>query len=249
MEVTLGIDIGGSTTKIAALLDRKQLLASLQVETPDQITSLYGAVGKLLYENSLPLEQISEIVLTGVGSTHIREDIYGIPTYKVDEFSAIGCGGLTLCGLKEATVVSMGTGTAFVRAERSGYRHLGGSGVGGGTLAGLSRQLLNETQVSAANFGKLHSHAAKADLAAGLVNLVFQTIGVLACFSCLDWENKTIAAVGTLATLPSAKRILEEVGSLHGTTFLIPENAEYATAIGAVIQFFHEKDDGKKVHS
>ena len=85
----------------------------LQVETPDQITSLYGAVGKLLYENSLPLEQISEIVLTGVGSTHIREDIYGIPTYKVDEFSAIGCGGLTLCGLKEATVVSMGTGTAF----------------------------------------------------------------------------------------------------------------------------------------
>ena len=28
MEVTLGIDIGGSTTKIAALLDRKQLLAS-----------------------------------------------------------------------------------------------------------------------------------------------------------------------------------------------------------------------------
>lgn len=150
MEVTLGIDIGGSTTKIAALLDRKQLLASLQVETPDQITSLYGAVGKLLYENSLPLEQISEIVLTGVGSTHIREDIYGIPTYKVDEFSAIGCGGLTLCGLKEATVVSMGTGTAFVRAERSGYRHLGGSGVGGGTLAGLSRQLLNETQVSAA---------------------------------------------------------------------------------------------------
>ena len=88
MEVTLGIDIGGSTTKIAALLDRKQLLASLQVETPDQITSLYGAVGKLLSENSLPLEQISEIVLTGVGSTHIREDIYGIPTYKVDEFSA-----------------------------------------------------------------------------------------------------------------------------------------------------------------
>ena len=148
MEVTLGIDIGGSTTKIAALLDRKQLLASLQVETPDQITSLYGAVGKLLYENSLPLEQISEIVLTGVGSTHIREDIYGIPTYKVDEFSAIGCGGLTLCGLKEATVVSMGTGTAFVRAERSGYRHLGGSGVGGGTLAGLSRQLLNEDRKS-----------------------------------------------------------------------------------------------------
>lgn len=272
--VTLGIDIGGSTTKIVALLERKHLKASLQVGTPDQITSLYGAVGKLLYENNLPLEQISEIVLTGVGSTHIREDIYGIPTYKVDEFSSIGCGGLTLCGLEEATVVSMGTGTAFVRADRSGYRHLGGSGVGGGTLAGLSRQLLSESQVSvvgelaelgnlghvdllvgdisagavsslspdvtAANLGKLNPHAAKADLAAGLVNLVFQTIGVLACFSCLDWENKTIAAVGTLATLPSAKRILDQVGSLHGTTFLVPENAEYATAIGAVRQYFSD---------
>ena len=62
-------------------------------------------------------------------------DIYGIPTEQVEEFTAVGVGGLALSGVEKAVVVSMGTGTAFVWAQRGGeVRHLCGSGVGGGTL-------------------------------------------------------------------------------------------------------------------
>lgn len=142
MGITLGVDIGGSTTKIAA---RKgaEITALLQVEAGDQQTSAYGAVGRLLSENRYSLGDVERIVLTGVGATKIEGNIYDIPTERVEEFAAIGKGGLYLSGFSEAIVVSMGTGTAFVRAGKEGCRHLGGSGVGGGMLMGLCGRFFN----------------------------------------------------------------------------------------------------------
>ena len=48
MKATIGIDIGGSTTKIAGFTEEKKLLGTLQVKASDQITSLYGALGRFL---------------------------------------------------------------------------------------------------------------------------------------------------------------------------------------------------------
>jgi type II pantothenate kinase len=45
--------------------------------------------------------------------------------------------------INHAIVVSMGTGTTFVKCDGDEIRHIGGIGVGGGTLLGLSRLLLN----------------------------------------------------------------------------------------------------------
>lgn len=82
-------------------------------------------------------------MITGVGSSHITEPLYGIPTGRVDEFHAIGKGGLFLSELSRAIVVSMGTGTAFIIADENGEEHIGGTGIGGGTLLGLSNKMLN----------------------------------------------------------------------------------------------------------
>ncbi|MFQ9208577.1 MAG: hypothetical protein ACLR3S_05075 [Clostridium fessum] len=47
-------------------------------------------------------------------------------------------------------MVSLGTGSAFIRASRTnGFRHLGGSGVGGGTLAGMAERFLGVTDIFA----------------------------------------------------------------------------------------------------
>ena len=119
MKATIGIDIGGSTTKIAGFTEEKKLLGTLQVKASDQITSLYGALGRFLREHGLSLADISKIVLTGVGASFIEEDIYAIPTVKAVELDAIARGGLALAGLDEALVVSIGTGTAFVRADKN----------------------------------------------------------------------------------------------------------------------------------
>ena len=82
-------------------------------------------------------------MVTGVGSSYVKEPIFGISTGRVEEFYSIGMGGLFLSKLSNAVIVSMGTGTAFVKAESGKATHLGGTGIGGGTLLGLSNRMLN----------------------------------------------------------------------------------------------------------
>ena len=97
MSVILGIDIGGSTTKIVGLRRDGSTIAMHRVQAQDPITSLYGALGNFLFTNGLALSDVSRIVLTGVGASYVEGDIYGIPTEKVEEFTAVGVGGATLC--------------------------------------------------------------------------------------------------------------------------------------------------------
>ncbi len=89
--------------------------------------------------------EFKKAIITGGGSAQLPSILEDIFFKRVDEISAIGIGGLKLSGLKEAIVVSMGTGTAITYATPEKVTHLGGTGVGGGTLIGLSKLLLGET--------------------------------------------------------------------------------------------------------
>lgn len=144
----IGIDVGGSTTKIVGFkIDngKRELISPLFVRATDPITSIYGAFGKFTAENNLALEDIDRVMVTGVGATHMQKPIYSLCSHKVPEFDAAGIGGLYLSGLDEAIIVSMGTGTALVHAKKDGdnihTNYLGGTGVGGGTLLGLTKKM------------------------------------------------------------------------------------------------------------
>ena len=212
-----------------------------------------------------------------MGASFIEEDIYAIPTVKAVELDAIARGGLALAGLDEALVVSIGTGTAFVRADKNSIRHIGGSGVGGGTLSGLASHFLHETDIfvlasmaekgdlrkvdlmmsdifcgdiaslppelTAANFGKVKNDASDCDVAAALFNLVYQTVGVLAIFALTNDTARDIVLTGSLACLPPAVKVFgvfEQMKDLYGVHFIIPPNAAFATAIGAVMMNFDD---------
>lgn len=270
MSVVLGIDIGGSTTKIVGLRPDGSAIAMHRVQAQDPITSLYGAMGNFLFTNSLELRDVSRIALTGVGSSFVDGDIYGIPTEHVEEFTAVGVGGLALSGVEKAVVVSMGTGTAFIWAERgSGVRHLCGSGVGGGTLAGLCSRLCGTRKyeqivklaaegdvtnidltvgditrnshpslpldITAANFGNVSDTATASDFAAGVVNMVLQSIGTTAVMASRACGGDTVVLTGFMSSLPQAKECFDWFTRLHGIRFIIPENAAYATSIGAAL--------------
>jgi type II pantothenate kinase len=56
---------------------------------------------------------------------------------------ADGLGARFESGLSKAIVVSMGTGTSFVQCDGDEITHIGGLGIGGGTLQGLARVMLN----------------------------------------------------------------------------------------------------------
>ncbi len=268
MSKIIGIDVGGSTTKIIGY-DQKQLFSPLLVKANDPVSSVYGAFGRFLNENKLQLAEIDKIMMTGVGSTFIEEKIFGIPTYKVDEFLAIGLGGLFLSKLNRAIIVSMGTGTAYVMADNDKAYHIGGTGVGGGTLLGLSNRMLNirnfndivdmakdgdlkhidlsiadishdivgglTQETTASNFGKIIDLATKADVALGIINLVFQTIGMMAIFASRNEKVNDVVLTGNLTNVPQAKTIFDGLTALFGITFHIPDHAEYATAAGAAL--------------
>jgi type II pantothenate kinase len=267
----IGIDIGGTTTKIVGFHDGK-IVRLLTVKASDPVASASGALGKLLDASRLSLADIKKLIITGVGQASIKSTIMGFPVERVDEFRAIGLGGLFLSGLDKAIVVSMGTGTAIVRAVEKEIVHLGGTGIGGGTLLGLARCILNlsdiphiielasagslknidlsiaditETKVgnlptdaTASNFGKVADSAGKSDYSLGILNLIFQTIGVIAVFAARQNNEKNIVLTGKLAHIPQAREIFDGVGRLYGVSFHIPENAEYATAVGAAISIF-----------
>ena len=205
MDVILGIDIGGSTTKIVGLRSDGSVMSMLRVRAEDQVTSLYGALGNYLTSSGLTLLDVRRVVLTGVGASYVDGDIFGLPTCKVDEFSASGTGALALSGQEQAVVVTMGTGTAFMWAERGGaVRHLCGSGIGGGTLGGLCRKL-----VGMERFGQIKKLAEQGDL--GHVDL---TIADITCHPAPTLDpTLTAANFGNLAEDASPADLA--AGALH----------------------------------
>ncbi len=274
----IGIDVGGTTTKIVGLYQNKNgertLIAPQFVRATDPLTSIYGAFGKFTAENGLELSDIEKILMTGAGSDMVKNSIYDRTCIPVPEFSGSGIGGLYLSGLSEAIVVSMGTGTALIHAKRSGgkydIQYLGGTGVGGGTLIGLSRKLLgvdtvehieqlaadgdldkvdlrikdisrNHTyhgineNLTAANFGKVSDMATPADLALGISNMVAETVGMLSIFAARSYGLRDIVLIGNLTTIAPIRHAFEGLSKSFDINFIIPENAQFGTVIGAAL--------------
>lgn len=275
MRTIIGIDIGGSTTKIIGFREEggiKQWLEPLVIVAHDPLTATYGAFGRFADENHLALSEISRVMLTGVGSSYIKNDLYGLDCRRVEEFQCIGKGGSFLSGLNNSLIVSMGTGTAIVHATDDGaYEYIGGTGVGGGTLVGLSRLMLNLESVSdlenmacsgdldkidlkikdlvrgdglsnlsrdltASNFANVSLGATKDDIALGIMNLVFETVGMVSIFAARSRGVKDIVLTGNVTTLSQCVKKYKEFNTLgYGVNFVIPERSGFATAIGAAL--------------
>lgn len=107
MGIVIGIDVGGSTTKIIGI-DKKEIKHPMLVKATDPITSLFGAFGKYIYDNGINLDQIEKVMLTGVGSAYVNQPLYGLPTGRTDEFIANGLGAHYATCLDNLIVVSMG---------------------------------------------------------------------------------------------------------------------------------------------
>lgn len=276
MSVTVGIDVGGSTTKIVGIRHgdgEARLIAPELVRANDPVTATYGAFGKFTDENSLAISDIDKIYMTGVGSSSVKRRLYGLECIHVPEFNSIGLGGLYLSGLKEALVVSMGTGTALVHAKGTEMKYLGGTGVGGGTIMGLSHLLLQADSIdhiveyaaggnianidlrirdvtsddnltalsrdlTAANFGNVSDVATKEDVALGILNLVFETVGMVSVFAAHQAGVENIVLTGNLTRFPHCAKKFKELNALkanYGVNFIIPNDSRFATVIGTAL--------------
>ena len=214
----IGIDVGGSTTKIVGFKmeenGENQLISPFLVRATDPLTSIYGAFGKFTAENSLSLEDIDRIMITGVGATHMQKPIYSLNCHTVPEFSAAALGGLYLSGLDEAIIVSMGTGTALIHAKKEGketlINYLGGTGVGGGTLLGLTKRMTGIDTIE-------HIEEICMDGDIHNVNLLVGDISKNAQFTGVN-ENLTASNFGKLSDMASNSDIALGVANMVAET-------------------------------
>jgi len=272
--VIIGIDVGGSTTKICGFGlsgDKPKLIDPLFVRATDPITSVYGALGKFTDQNSLSLSDIEKVMITGVGSSHLSRSIYNLRCEMTPEFRSVGLGGLYLSGLDRAIVASLGTGTALVHAQKGQEpQYLGGTGVGGGTLLGLSKKMLgmdniqhiaelardgNLSQVdlkindltkhdivpgfsdlmTASNFGNISDIATKADIALGIINMVFETIGMVAVFAARNHNLRDVVLTGNLTSVEQTPQIFGILNRMFDMNFILPELSQFGPVIGAAL--------------
>jgi type II pantothenate kinase len=105
-------------------------------------------VREVLAAGGVELATLPQLAVTGGRHRALPSAIGHCALHGVDEVSAIGRGGQALALSDEESpttpilVVSAGSGTAVVTARGDTYTHITGSGVGGGTLLGLGRLLL-----------------------------------------------------------------------------------------------------------
>jgi type II pantothenate kinase len=262
----IGIDIGSTTTK-AVSLENDKVVKKISTRAEDAITSASGAFGKIILENGIRMTDIKRIMITGAGATKIEGELFGIPTEKVNEITAIGIGGMYLSGQDNIIIANIGTGTAIIEAKRDKIIHLGGSGVGGGTILGLGKKLLSLSDFkdimkmagdgnldpvdllledimvtdfsflgkksTASNFGKMLDTARNEDIALGIINMVFQVIGMLSVFAARSRNIDRVIVTGSGSHNPFGQKILADITRLHSIAFEYPEDAEYTTAVGA----------------
>lgn len=267
----IGLDIGASFAK-AILVNKsleiieKQILPVEDLKTAASRT-LISFVGKIGEDFK---NRVEIVAASGGGSRFIEGEILGLQVKRVDEISAIGLGGLLLAGRSEGLVISAGTGTAIVAAYDNGriVKHVGGTGVGGGTIIGLSRRLLGlssfedlenmalggdsrnvdltvgdivggpigivPADATASNFGKLTCGSRAEDVAAGIFNMVSQTIGVLAAMAAKAYNlENSVILVGMLPKSKIISRMMCETVKMFGAKAIVPSNCEFANALGA----------------
>ena len=119
---TICADLGSTITKIIEVDEKNKIINKniYQKENPEKLLK------EFIEKNNINPENIETIVTTGVGILE-KQNFLEIPVIRIDEFKAIGLGGLTASGKSNVIVASIGTGTAFIKANNNEMKHLGGS--------------------------------------------------------------------------------------------------------------------------
>lgn len=257
--MVIGIDMGASAVKIAALEGDRIVLTHYEPGREADVPALLSRLGI----NPASAERVA---VTGLSAPKAGLEALGCTPEYLSEPAAIGAGAQWLTGRDNLVVASIGTGTAFVHAKGGEYRHLCGTGVGGGTLRGLAQRVLGmadmrafdalalsgdtrrvdlqigdfvesygqlDPYLTASNLARLDGTATDADWAAGLTNLVLQVIGTMSMMALNGARAEAVAVIGAMAGTAASRANFANFTRAYGLEFLIPEHCECATAIGA----------------
>jgi type II pantothenate kinase len=106
------------------------------------------------------------------------------------------------------------------------------------TIGDISKEAIGDLTASttASNFGKVNDKAKANDLALGIVNLVFQSVGTASVLSARLAGVDKVVFTGNMLRVPQGRDTLRTFSTLYNIEMIVPERAEFATAIGAALQ-------------
>ena len=174
------------------------------------------------------LSGLSKAVVVSMGTGTAVVTVDGS---EILHWGGSGVGGGTLVGLAGKMLNIKSIDTLVDKALRGTLENvdLTVGDIAGGALDNLP------ASITASNFGKMSDLAKDEDIALAIINLVAQTIGVMGIAAARACDLNDIILTGKLAGIKPIKEILDRVAELYKTKFIIPENAGFATAIGAAI--------------
>ena len=197
----IGIDRGASFTDFA-VIESGSLVETLSVEKRD-----WQSIEKA-FDRLIERYQTDQIVFTGSTAdmpAKIKKEAQIIP-----EIDAIGFGGSALANYTDCIVVSIGTGTAIVHFSENSARHVGGTGLGGGTIKGLSSIICRLDDPL-----QIETRAAKGD--PSKINLTISDLGYEGLsFLGADMTASNFAAIKSNKPDDMAAAILRLVGETVG---------------------------------
>jgi type II pantothenate kinase len=235
---------------------------------------VYDAGGILIYKTikageSTALESGVQYAFTGAKGKELKMYAPG-DAKEFPEFECAATGTARLTGLSNFLMVNMGTGTSFVRVTGENIEHLGGSGLGGGTITGLMNakngleksvdeicrlaadgdrshtdlrvidvfgKHMKETEllsgdVTVSNLQRLDRLSSDADFAAGMINMLAESILMMAVLA--HRGDEKIVCVGGLSRMCQMRHMAKLLGDMHHIEFVFPEAAAYVGALGCL---------------
>jgi type II pantothenate kinase len=197
----IGIDRGASFTDFAVVdADGLREIFSLKNRAWESISAAY--------ERLITKYQTRHIVFSG-SATGMPMSMKNTITI-IAEIDAIGFGGAALADCSECVVVSMGTGSAIVHFANNSVEHLGGSGVGGGTIKGLSALICGLDDPSQIEALALKGNASELNLT--ISDLGYEQISFLGA----DMTASNFADLKSKKVEDQAAAILDLVGETVG---------------------------------
>ena len=138
----MAFDFGITNTDVVINNKSKNRFFTFPTEKIDK-----NFISKILSSIEVNLNEIKNIAVTGGKSNDLDDEYMSIPITKINEVDAIGTGVNDIYKTCENpfVAISAGTGTACIYHADGKFNYLGGISIGGGTLQGLSKHLINNT--------------------------------------------------------------------------------------------------------
>jgi type II pantothenate kinase len=232
-----GLHLGG-LRELVVTGGRHRLLPERLGDVPLRKVNEVHAIGRggqaVLGLEGAAREEPLLVVSAGSGTAMIKAE-----GDRYEHVSGTGVGGGTMLGFARlllGTADPVVVGELAEQGDRNGV-DLSLADVITGPIGALP------ADATAVNFGRLgrrgfEGAVRREDVAAALVNLVAQTIGLIAANAARAHGCNRIVVVGHMLDMAYFRRILGLVGDYYATEFSLPEHPGTATALGALATAF-----------